>query len=145
MSVATTANTDPRYAHILSEFLSAMGSSKVISYAKLSFIEKIGTIEYPIWNILTDYLYEFKQSAVSVTLSDAEQQKYFYRPKLLCSDIYGTTEVYYVILALNGICNVKEFNMNPLLMLNKEDMSDFLSTIYNAERTAISTYNTDHS
>lgn len=136
--------TDPRLAHTLSEFLAALSSSAVVSYPKLSFIEKIGTIEYPIKNVLSDYIYELKKQARSVTLNEQEALKYMYKPKLLSSDVYGSTELHYVILMLNDICDIKEFTINPILMLTKEDMSSFISSIYNAEKASIETYNSLH-
>jgi hypothetical protein len=135
---------DPRKAHTLSEFLSATAASSAISYPKLSFIEKIDRIEYPVKNVLNDYLYELKQSALEITLDQQQELKYFYRPKLLASDIYGSTELYYIILLLNDICDIKYFNINPLKMLTKNDMSELISKIYNVEKTAIETYNTTH-
>ena len=136
--------TDPRKAHTLSEFLMALSSSTTITYPKLSFVEKRNNIEYVVKNVLSDYIYELKQRAATVTLSTQEEIKYFYRPKLLASDLYGSTELYYVILLLNDMCDVKDFTMNPLKLLYKDDMAECLSVIYNAEKNAISTYNSLH-
>jgi hypothetical protein len=136
--------TDPRKAHTLSEFLSAMASSSAVSYYKLSFIEKRDRIEYTVKNILSDYIYELKQASRLVTLSEQQELKYFYRPKILSSDVYGSTELYYIILAINDICDIKEFNINPIRMLTKDDMSDLISKIYNIEKSAIEAYNNIH-
>lgn len=114
-----TQVTDPRSAHTLSEFLSAMASSSVISYTKLSFIEKRDGIEYTVKNVLSDYIYELKQRALVITLDEQQELKYFYRPKLLSSDTYGSTELYYAILLLNDMCDVKDFCINPIKMLTK--------------------------
>jgi hypothetical protein len=136
--------TDPRKAHTLSEFLSAMASSSAVSYYKLSFIEKRNRIEYTVKNILSDYIYELKQASRLVTLTEQQELKYFYRPKILSSDVYGSTELYYIILAINDICDIKEFNINPIRMLTKDDMTDLISKIYNIEKSAIEAYNNIH-
>jgi len=141
--MATTV-TDPRKAHTLSEFLSAMASSSVVSYPKLSFIEKRDRIEYPIKNVLSDYIYEIKQYAQNITLDQQQELKYFYRPKILASDVYGSTELYYIILLLNDICDIKGFTINPIKLLSKDDMATVISKIYNIEKTAIETYNNLH-
>jgi len=137
--------TDPRQAHTLSEFLSTMADSSVITYPKLSFIEKRNGIEFPVKNILNDYLFELKNVAKVVVLNESEQNKYFYRPKILSSDIYDTTELWYVILMINDMCDVKEFTNSSIKMLHKDDMAKYIPMIYDAERAAIETYNGLHS
>lgn len=132
---------DPRTTHTLSEFIAAGKTSTNIDYSKLSFIEKRDSIEYPLWNILNDYLYEFKQSTLTITLDDDEQFKYKYRPKLLANEIYGNPELYFVILLMNDICNVKDFAPKSIKLLRVDDMNDMLSKIYNAEKRNIQIYN----
>jgi hypothetical protein len=136
--------TDPRLAHTLSEFLSATKTTAVISYASLSFIETTDNIEYTVKNVLSDYIDDLKQYAKLTTMTQAQEIKYFYRPKLLASDIYGATELYHVFMLLNNICDVKDFTINPLYMLSKENMSDLLAKIYNNESSGIKTYNANH-
>jgi hypothetical protein len=129
--------------HTLSEFLSVGRSANIISYTKLSFLEN----NYVVKNILDDYMFELKRSAVDVKLSDEEYTKYRFRPKLLSYDVYDSTEFFYVILKLNNMYSIKQFDINPLKMLTKNginNMVEFLSTIYNAERTNIQQYNTVH-
>src|SRR5574344_2109562 len=92
----------------LAEFISYSNSTK-ISYNNLSFIDILDDIKFPIVNIIDDYVDEIKDKSFDVTLSDKEYLKYKYRPKLLANDIYGNGEYYFIILAINGICNVKEF------------------------------------
>ena len=110
---------------------------------KISFLEN----NYVVKNILDDYMFELKRSAVDVKLSDEEYTKYRFRPKLLSYDVYDSTEFFYVILKLNNMYSIKQFDINPLKMLTKNginNMVEFLSTIYNAERTNIQQYNTVH-
>lgn len=101
-------------------------------------VVKKTTIYYPENNIIYDYLKELKGSAVEIQLTDAEYLKYRYNPKLLAYEIYGSTEVYFVILALNGMCSFKDFNKKKIKLLFKQDMSDLLTSIYNAESDYIS-------
>lgn len=137
----TVINTDLVHSHTFSEFLINQKTSITISYPKLTFIEKRDNREYVVKSVINDYMYELKQATQKVILDESQELKYFYRPKLLSYDIYNTTELYYVILLLNNICNIKEFCINPLLMLTKEDMADFMAKIYNAEKSSIQIYN----
>lgn len=143
MAIYTASYIPVDKCHTLSEFLSVGRSANIISYTKLSFLEN----NYVVKNILDDYMFELKRSAVDVKLSDEEYTKYRFRPKLLSYDVYDSTEFFYVILKLNNMYSIKQFDINPLKMLTKNginNMVEFLSTIYNAERTNIQQYNTVH-
>jgi len=140
------STTDPRTATTLSEFISAGSSSAVISFPKLCFCELDDFIKYTVLCVLDDYIYELKQNAKTIIISSDNQQKYHYNPKLLASDIYGSTELYYVIMLINDICDTKQFNLKSgtLKMLTVADMSDFLNKIYTAEKADIVKYNSMH-
>ena len=142
--MSTEGLTDPRKSHTLSEFLSAGTSAEAMSYTKLSFLQKVDNIRYCVKMILNDYLYEFKSSALLCELSTEEYLKYKYNPKMLASDIYGSTELYYVILLINDICNVRDFDFKELYLLKRDDMSSFLSKIYSSEHESIKTYNSEY-
>lgn len=128
----------------LAEFISYSNSTK-ISYNNLSFIDILDDIKFPIVNIIDDYVDEIKDKSFDVTLSDKEYLKYKYRPKLLANDIYGNGEYYFIILAINGICNVKEFTMKTLKLLRRDDLVDVVTRIYNAEKNNIEIYNSKNS
>ena len=76
-----------------------------------------------------------------VELSKEEQNAYFYKPKLLCYDIYGNPELYFIILLINDIADVKEFTKSSIKMLKKEHMNTLISYIYNAEKNAMDEHN----
>ena len=140
MSVYTNNTNDPRTTHTLSEFLSAGSKSSIITYTKLCFLEN----NYIVKNIIDDYLYELSYQAVSIQLTDAEFIKYKYKPKLLSSDVYGTTDLYYMLLKLNNLYSIKQFNINPVLMLKKNDITTLLANIYNAESASITKFNSTY-
>lgn len=126
--------------HTIERFIE-MINAVPLDYQKLSYIENIGHIKFPVTNVISDYLKELKTLAVSITLDDKQYLKYKYKPKLLAGDIYNNQELYYIILLLNGMADVREFDRKTILMLSKSDMADCLSYIYNAEKVAIESYN----
>lgn len=134
---------DPRLTYTLSDFI-ASGKSTTITYPNMSFIEVFDNIDYPVYQILDDYLYELKQMALTIKLTDEQYFKYVYKPKILANDLYDNPEMDFIIMALNGICNVKEFTFYTLKLLKKDDMANFISQIYNAEKNSINMYNTSH-
>lgn len=124
----------------LEEFIEA-GSAVTISYANLSMLDETGDIKIPIYNVVSDYLFELLGRATTVILNDQEFWKYKYKPKLLAVDIYGNSELYFVILMLNNMCSVKEFDIKRIKMLSKKDMSNLLGLIYSSEMDFLAQYN----
>ncbi len=84
-------------------------------------------------NVIYDYEEELKKLACTVEMTDDEFLKYKYKPKLLSYDLYGTVELYFIILFLNNTCDIKEFNLQTIKLLKKESLMEFLEAVYNAE------------
>lgn len=124
------------------EALVQAGKTVIAKYQNFSYLEQAsnGTI-VAIKNVIWDYIDELKNASVMVRLSDSEFYKYKYRPKLLCFDVYGNTELDFVIMALNNIADVTEFSSQSFRMLKVQDMNELMTLIYNAEQKAISNYN----
>lgn len=133
------------YSHTLNEFLEASANSTVPTYDKWCFVERYNNINFTVKNVLSDYMVELKKLSTNVYLTEQDLTKYNYKPKLLSADVYGTIDLFYVILLLNGICNVKEFHdINPIKMIKKEDLFSYLSDIMTSERKNIEGYNYAH-
>ena len=131
----------PQNTSTIEEFINS-GSGITITYYNLSFNDMLsnGTV-VSVHNVVSDYLDELKDAAVYVSLNQDQQFKYMYKPKLLCSDLYGNPELYFIILLLNDMADVKEFTKPVIRMLSKNNMSELLTLIYNAEKQAILNYN----
>lgn len=94
---------------------------------------------YPESNVLYDYEEELKKLCQSIVMTDDEFIKYRYKPKLLSYDLYGSTELYFVILFINGMCSIKEFDRKNIKLLSKQYMLELLQSVYNAEKNYINT------
>ena len=145
MNIGSTTlkkGSDPLYSHTLSEFVEAGSNSSRPTYDYWSYIASNNNIQFTLKNIINSYLYELKSLSTNVYLSDKELKKYNYNPKLLSADVYGTTEFHYLIMMINGICNIKEFvNINPIKMIRLTDLTSYLTSISVAEKTYIDQYN----
>lgn len=116
-------------------------------YQNMSLVEERGNIQFPVVNLITDdYFDEFKKASVRVELTEDEILKYKYRPKLLAYDIYDNAELYYIILRLNDLYNVKDFNLGRkyLYLIPKPKLKEYLSDIYTQENTNTKTFNDNH-
>lgn len=131
----------PNFTYTLEQYI-ACKSNDTICYHNLSFVDTYNNIAYDTYNILEDYIDEIKSEyCVTVVLSDEEMSKYKYRPKLLCFDVYGNTELAFVLLIINDMYSAKQFVKNKLLMPRKDDMSELIRYLINSNSSAISAYN----
>ena len=94
----------PEKTSSVEEFIE-VGSADDITYYNFSILEKYTnsdgySIEYSINNVIYSYMEEIKDRIVELELSDDDYAKYKYKPKLLAYDVYKTTEVYFIIMAI---------------------------------------------
>lgn len=138
-----STNTKPSQTYTVEDFILA-GHGVSITYDRYSYKELLSNgTEIPILNVINDYMRDFKDHAVTVQLTDEEYRKWRYRPKLMCYDIYGNQEIYWVIMLLNGMIDVKDFNLETrkLLLIPTREMASLMSAVYNAEYKYIEDYN----
>ena len=115
-----------------------------IQYYKFSILSKAASsaenpILYAEHNVIYDYEEEFKKLALTVEMTDNEFNKYRFKPKLLAFDLYGSTELFFAILFLNGMYSIKDFDRKTIKLLKKDTMAELLEAIYNAEQNYIAT------
>lgn len=135
------ATYTPKNTHTLESFIRA-GRSVTISYDSLSFKERLSNgTEISILNVINDYLDDFINLASYVQLTDEQYKKYRFKPKLLCNDIYGNPELYYIIMLINRVIDVKDFDFKRLRMMKIDVFNALLSEIYNSEKKTINEYN----
>ena len=94
---------------------------------------------YAIDNVIHRYIEDIKDQIKTVTVDDNYKLKYMYKPKVLSYDIYGATEMYFILMALNGIYNVKDFDLKDYKFkaLDRDTMFSFASKVYNAEEETL--------
>lgn len=132
--------TDPTTTSTVQKFISAQ-TNEEISYESLSFLEHIDGMNLPIKNVVEDYLEDIEDAYVEIELTDEDYRKYKYKPKILCYDIYGSPELYFIIMRINGIYSMKDFTKRKLRMLKPDAMMTLVRSIYAAEKEVIDTYN----
>lgn len=146
-TIAYNQSSGPEKAHSITEFISSGLSQNVFySYNDFSFIQNIDKTCYIIKNVLDDYIEDMKAYCLEIRFTDKERQTYMYNPKLLSYRLYKTTMLYWVILRINDMCNVHEFNLTKqkLLVIKPKDLFSILNKIYNSEKKAIKIYNSIH-
>jgi len=127
---------DPKNASTIDQLVSA-GKNIILTYNNLAILEKIQYMYLPVNNIIYTYIDELEKYIIPIRLTEREMFKYKYKPKLLAYDVYGSTDLYFVIMALNGIIDVRDFTMSTVNMFKKEHMNTLMGYIYNAEKTSL--------
>lgn len=118
-------------------------SSNDISYYSMSLLEKDpqNNIEYDVFNVVSDYMNELKAMSKEVTLTESEYYTYRFKPKLLAHYLYGNGELYFIILWLNDMWSVKDFDLKTIKLISNKELSEALSSINASERSFIRSYN----
>lgn len=131
----------PQNTYTIEQYINCQ-SDTLMCYYNSSFVDKVGNVTYSSHNVVSDYLDELRSDnyCVLVELSDEQLAKYMYRPKLLCYDIYGNTELHFIILLINDMYSCKQFNKKKLLMPTQDMMKEIANKILNSNRAAIQTY-----
>lgn len=139
--MAFTLINDPNKTSTIDEFIS-FKDDNTFSYHNMSFRDKYDNISYPIKNIIDDYKDELMELVVEdVNLTETEYLKYRYKPRILANDIYDNPDLDFIILAVNGICNMKEFDSRTIKLIKLDDLNNFLTSVFNANKDDIDTYN----
>ena len=128
--------------HTLSEFIDIGNNNHEINYIDITFNENRDGLEFVVKVLLDDYVEDLLDMTVDVDVTSEEVQKYKYNPKMLSYDLYGSTAFFYVILRLNNLCNIHDFDISSkkLKLLPKTIMSKVVSLIYSDNKNAIDNY-----
>lgn len=71
-----------------------------------------------ITNLFERYYEILLDNSVIVVLTDEEYLKYRFKPKVLSYDLYGTKELHYLLLRLNYVYSVINFDFKELRVFN---------------------------
>ena len=89
-----------------------------ISYNKL-FLKSLVNSEDNVLIVnstsLANKYYDYIQNGIiSLELTDKEYMQYRFQPKMFCNDIYGTTELWGLLLKINNFNSIAEFNRKKI-------------------------------
>lgn len=126
MAIENTIKADEAIS--VQDFI-ALRTSDELTYYNYSIIQYLNGFDMFITNLLYDYEDEFLESAVTLKLTDVEKAKYRYKPYLLSYDIYGSTELKFIIMMLNNIIDPKEFDFNKIKIIRPSTLDSLLGRL----------------
>lgn len=138
-------SVSPDKASSIEDFISAGEDSAIISYYNFSVLQvefskdKSIRIDFTIDNLINDYMDILLDNSIKVQLTPQEKIKYYYNPDLLAYDIYGSTELDFIIMQMNGIIDPKDFDMPVLKLVKKSVLINIMNRIYTAENKYLTT------
>ena len=129
------AKNDPALTYTLSDFVE-IGKQDEMTYTNFSIIQYRMSTEFAEQNVVDYYLSELKSICLKITsFSEDEINRYRYAPDLLSYDVYGTTQLDFIVLLCNGMIDPKDFDFKRkyLLLPRANVLQEFLSQVYNSE------------
>ena len=83
-------------------------------------------------NLVIKYMPEIKDLKIKVALTEAEYSKYRFNPKVLSYDLYGTTELWFLILEANELHSITQFDSRTIYLF-RGDIIEKMLRILNLE------------
>lgn len=87
-----------------------------------------------LYSIIDRYIEELKSLLVSVEMTEEEYDRYRYNPKLLCVELYDNIDLTPLILRMNNMLSVLEFDKKELKLF-KSSIIEYLNEIINLEKS----------
>ena len=136
--MAVSENLTAATTSTLEDFI-AMKTTDDLTYYNYSILEYLNGYDMFITNILYDYDDELNDEVVTLQLSDKEKAKYRYKPYLLAYDIYGSAELDFVIMMLNGIIDPKDFDFSKIKIIKNSTLTSLMSRIMTVNEKFVKT------
>lgn len=129
-------NTDTSRYTSLDKFIKE-GVSNSYNIQNLHYYTKVNDLTLPTLNILRERYYSvIFNMCVYVELDDIAYENYKYQPKKLSKDLYGTIDLWHIIIWINGMTSVTEFNRRKIVLFDQQGL-DTLVKIINLEEQRI--------
>ena len=133
---------NPALTYTLTDFIE-VGRTDQLTYDAFSLFNELNGINIATYNIVSDYMRELKQLCVQIpkeNITVDQLARYKYNPDLLAYDIYGTTQLDFIVLYCNNIIDPKEFDFHHryLYLPRASVLQTFLSEIYSTDYSTLS-------
>lgn len=118
----------------------AQGNALAISNANINYHKVLAAdgdkVVINFESLLTQYRYFLKKHIVILTLTDEQYLNYRFKPKSLSYDLYGTIEMASMLLSINNVVSVSEFDFKKVKVFDS-GIKDFINEVLNKEKAKI--------
>lgn len=71
-----------------------------------------------------------EREKIKVTFGETERRKYMYKPKSLSDELYGTPDLYFIILKMNNLTHPGELDLkNPIYVMEPNNVTELIGSI----------------
>lgn len=106
------------------------GSTSEVQLSTTHYLLRIGENIFPISNALDSYMDFLMDICIDVKLDDKELDKYYQNPKALSRDLYGTMDLWYILLRVNRCSSPFNFKSKTLKVMHP-DRLDIINKMLN--------------
>ena len=92
------------------------------------------TIKIPYSSLTNKYKDYLSTIVLTMELDDELKRKYWFKPKTVSFDLYGTTELWDTLLILNYYTSISQFTPNVIKYYDPERLKAFLNEILIIEK-----------
>lgn len=128
---------NPAQTYTLEQFIS-MKDTDDMTYSNFSIYGIIDGQKVLESNLIDEYIEELVKITSIVELSIDEYKKYKYAPDLLAYDVYGSTQLDFIVLAANDMIDPKDFNLKRLKLPTVSRLRVFMNDVYSSNSDWIS-------
>ena len=131
----TASGNNPAVTYTIQDFIN-MKSQDELTYPNFAIFDYKFGETFVEESILDYYIAELKSICLKITEFKPEEiARYKYAPDLLAYDVYGTTQLDFLISLCNGVIDNKDFDFKRgyLLLPKAQALAEFLSAVYNSE------------
>lgn len=133
---------NPAKTYTLEQFIS-MKNTDDMTYNSFCIYGLIDGQQILESNLIDEYLDELSSISSTVVLSAEEYKKYRYSPDLLAYDVYGSTQLDFMVLIANDMIDPKEFNLKKLKLPTVSRLKEFLNEVYGSNSNWIAKNRSD--
>lgn len=90
-------------------------------------------LRIPFDSLINKYRYFLDKIVITINLDETYRKYYRFRPKLLSYDTYGTTELWFALLELNGCASVIDFDLKTIKIYDPKKFKSYINEIMNLE------------
>lgn len=132
------AKSTPALTYTLNDFIKEKQSDD-LTYSKFSIIREKYYTKFTETGLLDYYMRDLKDTCIQIPIENItfeQKAKYKYQPDLLAYDIYGSTQLDFVVLLCNGIIDPKEFDLKCayLSLPRRSALIRLMSNVYRSEK-----------
>lgn len=98
------------------------GKDSELTYATSSIVAGNENISFTYRNIYDEFIPVLKDKSIETELDEDNLIKFKYNPHLLAYVLYGTTDLWFLLLRINNMTRVTQFDKKKIKIIHPDDM-----------------------